>query len=292
MYIKQFIKDRTENLGHAQYIKLANSWSNFNINIQGKMTGGTKTYTVKVGDDTYQVYVNKTSDLDVPISANFSNIHGKNYQYAFITKDGSSDCGSLIINQDKNVAYISLLYNTPGCVATETGDVVRDGIGTKLLNIMIEWCKLRKVTEIYLDDESRYHCKTKNFVPAIDLLKAHTMFDGVPWYFKFGFRFKDKSFDDKVHHNQQLNAQLKTSSVDKKDLMRVIKRSMKENLIYTSKEYEDIVKLYDNLKDRPFGEFVKVLQRDHCDVFAYVHSTLYDAIGYINYEGFYMVKKL
>lgn len=286
MIVKQFI---AQHALHNRY-KLSDSWSNFGINIFKRLLGGTKEYKIRVGSDTYTVYVNKSEDVHVPIHNAFERMDGNKITYAFMTKDGSQDCGALVINQEKRIGFISMLYNTPGCVMSDTAGDITNSVGTKMLQVMIEWCRLRHMTHVYLEDESKFYCKTSDIVPSINLLKAYTMTNGHPWYFNFGFKMDDRSFDRIVEYNKNLHARIKTQDVNKTDFMKAVKKVV--NRYKINSDIQAISSLYDEYTDKLFGEFLKVLQRRYCTIFAWIYSDLYDAIGYKNYKGFYMIKDL
>jgi hypothetical protein len=282
MFIKEFLQHNTAMFkeDREQYMyKIIHDWIPLGIDTAKRMEGGSKEYAIKVGDEVYTVQVNKSKELGYPVDSDYENTEGKKYVYAFITKGDSKDCGALVINTDKKTAYISIIYNLEGCV-TQNGIYVKDKIGTKMLQIMIEWCKLRGMKEVFLHDESRYYCKSKNFPVPINILQAHTMTHGYPWYWNFGFRYISEENNHIVAKNAAQYNRLLTRNVHKSDLMRVIRKELKDNLVYSDTVMTDIERLYDHHMEDRFGEFVKGFQYSHCDAFSYVYQLLYMACGY------------
>jgi hypothetical protein len=291
MLLEDFIRSATKPLGDAYRFHILESWGNFGIRIFKKMSGGTKEYQIKVGSDVFRVYVNKSTDVDAPDMDTFKMIPQANLQYGFVTKDGAKDCGTLIINTESKMAYISIVYGEQGCIATESGDLA-DRIGTKMVEVMIEWCRLRGIKKMYLEDRSQFYCNKSPFLPVVNLSKAYTLTHGHPWYFNFGFKFNNKSYNKNVQQNKDLYNNLKTKDVTRLELLHLIKTKMKDNKVGNSHDFEAIKQLYEDHKDNLFGEFAKALQKNYCEVFAWIYNNLFDAIGYKSLSGFLMVKEL
>jgi hypothetical protein len=300
IYIKQFIMDSLKNFPDTYYHKMRQSWGKFGINIFDKMDGGSKEYEIKVKDNVFKVRVNRPKELNVDPNQKFMSSSGDKFQYSFITQDGSKDCGSLIINKERSIAYIFMVYSHIGCVVIKsTGDDLKARVGTTMMEIMMEWCRMRGVTKIYLDDESTYTCllKDKNdILPAINLSKAHTMTHGYPWYYNFGFRFVDSKEEKTTAYNKELYNRLHTKDVDKESIQSVVRMVLDKHLVGSREskntEFDAVVQLYDENKDKLFGEFIKALQTKHCRIFAWMQDQLYQGVGYKPYMSFYMLKKL
>jgi hypothetical protein len=285
MYIKQTLIDCSPT--EAARIKVTNAWQDVGINIFAKMNGGAKEYRVKVGSDTYTVFANKSTDINVPVNRVFSRVLGTKLEYGFVTKDGSQDCGALILNIDKKLAYVSIVYGVEGCVVD-----LKDKVGTTMLRIMLEWCRLKGVTQVYLDDESKYHCVTDDIAVPINLMYAYTLTNGEPWCFHFGFRFVSQKSNQNAEHNRQLFAKLQTGNVDKQDLMEVIDDKMQEFMYEGADQLKHIGQLYDEYREQSFGAFLKAFQYQHCVIFSYRYREIYQAVGYKALTGTYMVNTL
>lgn len=282
MYIKHFLQQNTAMFKELQrhYIhKIVTDWIPLDIDTYKKMVGGSKEYSIKVGDQVYTVQVNKSKDIDYPIDSDFEKAEGKKYTYGFIRKDDSKDCGALVINTDNKTGYISVIYNLEGCV-TQNGINIKDKIGTKMLLIMIEWCKLRGVKTIYLNDEARFTCSNVITPIPIHVAQAHTMTHGYPWYWNFGFRYTSERNNKLVTENWKLFQTLKTNKINKESLLQVIADKLDSFKEPWKDEVKCISKLYDEHVNNPLGDFVKAIQYMQCKAFSFIYRDLYLTCGY------------
>jgi hypothetical protein len=282
MYIKHFLQQNTAMFNEYQdlYIhKIVTDWIPLNIDTFKKMVGGSKEYSIKVGNEVYTIHVNKSKDIDYPVNDAFENAEGKKYSYGFIRKEDCKDCGALVINTDNKTAYISIIYNLEGCM-TQNGINVKDKVGTKMLLIMIEWCKLRGMKKIYLNDEAQFICTTENIPIKINIAQAHTMTHGYPWYWNFGFRYTVPSYNKLAEENWKLFQTLKTNKINKESLLQVVATKLDNFKEPWKKEVKSIAKLYDEHVNNPLGDFVKAIQYKECKAFSFICRDLYLTCGY------------
>lgn len=269
---------------HESYMNLHSMFTRHGTSTRTELAGGGKRHTVTIEDTPFIIYVNR-------VSSAFASNTGEKVEYGFVTPDGSKDCGALIVNKSKKEGYIALVYGEPGCVSYQEQEQIiipNQKIGSLLIHIMLEWCKLRGVTRVYLNDISFSVCsKTRQEETPynIDLLTSHTLFYGAPWYYSLGFRFSRPEDNLLVEANKELHQRLLTNVINKKTLMSVIKGDLKSMFslmpIDAQKQiYTSVYHMFDEHSTRPLHEFCKRLHAKHCTLYSHIHKLIFSSVGY------------
>jgi hypothetical protein len=232
----------------------------------------------------------------------FESENGTKISYHILNPENNTTCAFLVINKEKKKAYISMIYGDDGCVYAEKYEI-KTKIGTLLLQAIIELCKHKKIKEIYLNDESTYHCNKAEKEYRITLFKARTLIECIPWYYKFGFRCDSDKEHNMILFNQELHSYVLTKDLLSIQLninfMELIKdilfhKYKFENLSIESKKmlYKEIKKLFNEYQDKTFGTFCKVLNEKYCELFYYIYEDLFDKLGYKYIDKAYMILDL
>lgn len=301
--VSEGIKSVTRQNGTEYLLKFMASWKNagmiaeMGIPSTGFATtmlyGGNR--RIQIGKHTLVVHVKKGSPPIKPINDRFADIKGNKWEYVFLTPEDHDDCGTLVINNEARVGYISIVSNGKECISFEDGTRITEKVGTIMMQVMIEWCKFRKLTKIYLDYQSYLTCKLPHmsFSHPINLTISHTLAYGSTWYHTFGFKFADDQDEQRVLHNKTLHAKLRTSMVVRKDFANLMKETIRryseEPKALQKLRFDKIMQLFDAHETKLFGDFVKSFHRDFCDVFANCYRELFSDVGYKLYRTKYMV---
>lgn len=262
------------------------------------MLGGMKQKSVKIGEHTLVVNVMKSDTPEAPMSKHFERVTTNRVEYVFLTGKHKPDCGTLLVDRQHRIGYIALVSNGRDCLRFVDGDTIMDHVGTIMVQMMIEWCRLRGVKQVYLDDISFLSCKLPHMVATskINLAVLHTMTSGTPWYQTFGFRFVDEADERLMSDNQALHSKLRTHMVDKSDLGKMFKDAIRryntQGADMHRAKYVELMQLYDKHANDLFGVFLRKMHKRQCDVFANCYDDLYADLGYHRYRSRYMVLQL
>jgi hypothetical protein len=149
-----------------------------------------------------------------------------------------------------------------------------------------------------LNDESTYYCNDPEIKYKISLFKANTLIDSYPFYYNFGFKYRDDREDNMVLFNQELHSYLLTKdilelNINFMELIKVVlfdKYKFKK-LSIENKEimYKEIIKLFNDYQDKSFGSFCKVLNKKYCELFYYIYEDIFEKIGYNYFNKAYMI---
>jgi len=109
-----------------------------------------------------------------------------------------------------------------------------------------------KINYIELSDNSKKHCTNTNKFFTMFMSDFYTLIEGVPWYYKFGFRHIDQIANIDIEKNKQIMDNIKVSDINSKD---IIKNSIKnfKNKINIAKN----ISLEPNIKDIENYNFIK-----------------------------------
>lgn len=303
------LSDKNDKIEYYHFRKLFDLLSRYHIDVYKQLEGGSydKKYNFTINEqkiyiytkfDNYEKVLIKQPDID----QKFESENGKKISYHILNPENDTTCAFLVINEEKKKAYISMIYGDYGCVYRKEYEI-KTKIGTLLLQAIIELCKHKKIKEIYLNDESTYYCNKSEKEYRITLFKARTLIEGIPWYYKFGFRCDSDKEHDMILFNQELHSYLLTKDLLPIQLninfMELIKdilfhKYKFENLSIESKRmiYKDIKQLFNEYQDKSFGSFCKVLNEKYCELFYYIYEDIFDKLGYKYIDKAYMILDL
>lgn len=301
------LSNTNHKIEYYHFRKLFDLLSRYPIDVYKQLQGGSydKKYNFTINDQKIHIYTKidnyKKVRMNQPdLDTKFESEDGKKISYHILNPENDTTCAFLVINKEKKKAYISMIYGDNGCVYGKEYEI-KTKIGTLLLQAIIELCKHKKIKEIYLNDESTYYCNKPEKEYRITLFKARTLIEGIPWYYKFGFRCNNDMEHNMILFNQELHSYLLTKDLFELQInfMDMIKKVLSdkykfENLSIESKRimYSDIEKLFNEYQDKSFGSFCKVLNKKYCELFYYIYEDLFEKIGYKYIDKAYMILDL
>ena len=302
------LSNNNDKIEYYHFRKLFDLLLRFDVDVYKQLGGYSydKKYDFTINDQKIYIYnKNDNNNKKVSISMNQPDIDSKNesesiynkkISYYILNPENDTTCAFLVINEEKKKAYISIIY----------GDDIKEyeiktKIGTLLLQYIIELCKNNSIKEIYLNDESTYHCNEPEKKYRISLFKARTLIEGIPWYYNFGFIYREDREHDMILFNQELHSYLLTKNlyelqINVIELIKVVlsDKNKFENLSIESKRmmYKDIKQLFNEYQDKSFGSFCKVLNEKYCELFYYIYEDIFDKLGYKYIDKAYMILDL
>ena len=297
------LSDKNDKIEYYHFRKLFDLLSRYHIDVYKQLEGDSydKKYNFTINEQKISIYTKFDNYEKVSISMNQSDIDSKSIDskqisYYILNPENDTTCAFLVINEEKKKAYISIIY----------GDDIKEyeiktKIRTLLLQYIIELCKNNSIKEIYLNDESTYHCNEPEKKYRISLFKARTLIEGIPWYYNFGFIYREDREHDMILFNQELHSYLLTKNlyelqINVIELIKVVlsDKNKFENLSIESKRmmYKDIKQLFNEYQDKSFGSFCKVLNEKYCELFYYIYEDIFDKLGYKYIDKAYMILDL
>lgn len=200
------------------------------------------------------------------------------------TLDDKNYCLALLLDYEQKFATISDLRNWPECVPLQNENLVQ-----LLINFSSEVAKQSGMTHLELNDMSYYTCKGINpfknvcikYDKTIILSIANTLTNGIPYYYKYGFVYKNKiAFDAVISNKEKLK--IKTGNIPYLDIMRIAKDSLdyydcSDNIIIEHLQY--IATLYEKHYHNNIKCFFKELKYEHCFMFSMIYTGLYNLLN-------------
>jgi hypothetical protein len=301
------LSDKNDKIEYYHFRKLFDLLLEHHTDVYKQLQGGSydKKYDFTINNQKIYIYTKIDNYEKVwmnqpDLNQKFESENGKKISYHILNPENDTTCAFLVINKEKRKAYISMIYGNDGCVYTEKYKI-KTKIGTLLLQAIIELCKHKKIKEIYLNDEGTYHCNKLEKEYKITLFKARTLIEGIPWYYKFGFRCNSDREHNMILFNKELHSYLLTKdllelNINFMDLIDDVlsDKYKSENLSIESKRmmYKDIKQLFNEYQDKSFGSFCKVLNEKYCKLFYYIYYILFDKLGYKYIDKAYMILDL
>lgn len=200
-------------------------------------------------------------------------------------------CLHIIINTDKNIAYIQNISYHKECIST---GLDWPGGGSTLLKMSIQLLKdtkkRYKVNKIQLKDNSYFYCKSNH--KRIHLPIMFTLIYGTTWYGKYGFRPYDPIENTEDTHLGELFDENKkivlTTKIKDTKLFDYLFEIGKKSISDENELKKRIKDYYKEKKDLTINEFFKKYMtdfNDSCEVFYlfyqkfYTNQKLYDFTG-------------
>ena len=212
----------------------------------------------------------------------------------------SSDLDNYCISAkvEKNnpdILTIITLESLPNCYQTSDKTDLERKKGSILMQIIIKWAKQNNYKKIYLDDTSTYKCSTQFQTIYYDLKHVHTLTDGYPWYYKFGFRFVNLKDNEKVKINYNKLKLIKTSDIKFVDIIKCIaKYTIDDNKYKYFNDKETIINLYNltDLYETNYNEnimkFFKNVSKESCIMMSLLWNYIFNLLKLNKYETFTM----
>ena len=127
-----------------------------------------------------------------------------------------------------------------------------------------------------------------------NICKSNTLSDGYPYYYKYGFKYKNKIDHLNVKTNYINLKNIQTANININDIFDIIKLQMTHNSKYyiDNKIEENIRRLYDKYQTKNIKKFIKSIKYELCYVFSMIYMSLYAYLNLINYTSKIMIYKI
>jgi hypothetical protein len=194
-------------------------------------------------------------------------------------------CAIFIIDNDEKITSIRDLRSDCSCIKNN------NQVMKYIINSIIEISKFANMKKIQLTDNSYHTCKNiynkgdnSKFTFRLDI--ANTLTNGVPYYYKYGFKYsQEKDHINAKKNNKKLKKYL-TSILDINKLTSLI--TIKLNKIELSKEtidkdIQNIIDLYNKYKDHNIKKFLYHLKYEYCQIFSLIYTYIFENLKLYNY---------
>jgi hypothetical protein len=130
-------------------IKLFNLLLGFDVDVYKQLGGYSydNKYDVTINDQ--KIYIYNKNDNNKKVSMIQPDIEQK-ISYHILNPENDTTIAFLVINKQKNKAYISMIY---GDDTVHKEYEIKTKVGTLLLQAIINICKYENIKEIFLNDE-------------------------------------------------------------------------------------------------------------------------------------------
>jgi hypothetical protein len=303
------LSDKNDKIEYYHFRKLFNLLLRFDVDVYKQLGGYSydNKYDFTINDQKIYIYNKNDNKItinksDIGSKNKSESIYNKKISYYILNPENDTTCAFLVINKEKKKAYISMIY---GDDTAHKEYEIKNQIGTLLLQYIIDICKYENIKEIFLNDESTYHCNEPEKKYKISLFKARTLIEGIPLYcsLELGFRYREDRDHNMILFNQELHSYILTKNlyelqINVMELIKVVlfdtSKYKFENLSIESKEimYKEIKKLFNDYQDKTFGSFCKILNEKYCELFYYIYEDIFDKLGYKYIDKAYMILDL
>ena len=271
-----------------------------NENIFSQNGGNVYSTTLKDIEYSFSFYkVNDYSDTD---GTNFINgIIIKTKNSPNINEYYPSKHCALLLYDNKNLLKIAFLnmhaecYDVVGPIdeSNKLNQIKNEEkSGSTLLKLIILWAKNEKFKRIILSDQARFTCKEKIYSMSYELKYMHTLTTGNTWYGKYGFKFINQVDIDALAYNKNFLDNFKTEDYPFDLLVKIIMNEIVDQRVYVYMDKYDylfninqIIKLYDEYKDKPFYKFMKIISRTCCFLVSHIYMKIFESLRLKKYIG-------
>ena len=211
--------------------------------------------------------------------------------------DPDKYCISVKIDRtEPDILTIITIESLNQCYKTDDKFDIERKKGSVLIQIIIKWAKINNYKKIYLDDISTYKCDTEFQTIYYDMKHVHTLIDGYPWYYKFGFKFINKIDKSKVKSNYNKLKLIKTSDIKFTEIIVAITKYTIDDSKYkyfsdkeTILNLYSLTTLYESYYDSNIMDFFKEISRKSCIMMSLLWNYIFPILHLEKYETNKMV---
>lgn len=160
-----------------------------------------------------------------------------------------------------------------------------DEIGSNILRVIIEYCRMKGVQKVFIEDASEYWC-APNY--RIALAQAHVLTHGEPWYTKYGFTYENMADHAQMQKNKEIWQQKRGSDLVALGFLQELTKRVagrEEDVrrlgIDQGKSLVDIEQTLTLMTTQPIGDFFKWFQRTYCILFCIIYQWCFDRLGFV-----------
>ena len=244
----------------------------------------------------------KTKINDHKYEINYYDIVESNKTIIMFGYDSDPDkyCISLKVDKSEpDILHIISVESLEQCYKSTNKSDFNKKKGSVLMQIIIKWAKENNYKKIYLDDISTYKCDTENQTIYYDMKHVHTLTDGYPWYYKFGFKFVNKLDRIRTKENYNKLKLIKTSDISFVNIIRCITKYTIDDSKYkyfSDKEtiinLHNLTSLYEKHYESNIMLFFKKVSYESCIMMSLLWNYVYELLGLDKYQTQTMVLEL
>jgi len=202
----------------------------------------------------------------------------------FLSIDNTDICASFVIT---SIIEIIDIKNQGNCIKTNNKFV------SVLVKNIIDIAKQLNINHIELSDNSYYRCidklNNKSYSYKLDL--ANTLTNGIPYYYKYKFKYQNKRDHNAVKMNYN-----KLKNMQTKDLDRNIIFSSIDEQIQDKSDIEKIKKeidlLYKKYKESNVKKLFYEIKYKMCNIFSLIYDSIFFKLGLVKYTDKIMILDL
>lgn len=205
---------------------------------------------------------------------------------ALVSIDDHKICGVIVI--EKDVAILDNVNASTGCVSRVKDETLVDAdeVGTLIVQIMLEYCKMKGVQTVKLVDGSEFFC---TLAYRVELPIAHVLTHGEPWYYKFGFRYDNPIDRRAAEENKKKWKRAMLRDLDVHQLLQELRKRVTDmethlaaNGVRLDRDTASIRAKHAEMtaSGQHVGDFFKWFQRSHCVLFAFIYRWSFDKLGF------------
>jgi hypothetical protein len=241
----------------------------FNLLYRNEQVGGS------IITDQLNLILEKQVNMNIKVEEESSD--DKTIRVLFYTIDDKNICLGLIIDTLQGFATISDLRNYDNCVYQSSN------VTNVLMKFSIEIADQMNMTHVELSDRSYYTCTSVNMFKnncdvnvdnTLMLSLANTLTNGQPYYYDFGFEYKD-SRDKKIAiDNRLILKNTLTRDLDYLTIMRKLKSLLMEkecNDKFIMQNLKLFAKLYEKNIEKNIKVFLRDLKYKDCYLFSMIY---------------------
>ena len=193
-----------------------------------------------------------------------------------LTIDNSLVCAGFVLNYEIKICEIVELKSNSDCIKSTELLVI-----PKNIHIIKGIVKSSQMECIELSDNSYHNCiaSTSNF--KLDI--GNTLIDGYPYYYKYGFKYKDEIFHNRVKHNYYILKNIQTKNYKLDNIISIILFEIEDLNYDNNKIIQKIKKIYDKYYEKNIKLFMKSIKYNLCEIFSLTYDNLFRFFGLKNY---------
>jgi hypothetical protein len=262
----------------------------FNLLYKNKQCGGSKV-TDQIND-----ILEKQTKLNIKINEQES--YDGEIRIEFFTIDDKNICLAMIIDVIQGFATISDLRNYTNCTY-QSKDITNI-----LMKFSIEIASQMNMTHVELCDMSYYTCTNintfkKNCNMTVDntlmLSLANTLTNGQPYYYDFGFEYKDLTDKKIAIDNRLILKNTLTRDLDYLTIMREFKAILEEkecNNKFIMQNLKLFAKLYEKNIEKNIKVFLRYLKYKDCYLFSMIYKNIRTMLKLKTVDNHKMIYKI
>lgn len=212
---------------------------------------------------------------DINISIDLTESTDEEIRIMVLTIDNSLVCAGFVLNYEIKTCEIVDLRSNSNCIKTSEKFI------PKIIHIIKGIAKSAQMEYIELSDNSYHTCLGSTNSFKLDI--GNTLSDGYPYYYKYGFKYKDEIFHNRVKHNYFILKNIQTKNYKLDNIISIILFEIEDLNYDNNKIIQKIKKIYDKYYEKNIKLFMKSIKYNLCEVFSLTYDNLFRFLGLKNY---------